>query len=106
MKRFAYSWAFAAVALVVLFIGLTPRAVAQDSGIAGTVLDVAAKPWADIPVHIVSDQGVKLDTKTDAKGRYSFNNLRSGAYTISLTLPGQADPYVGGSVKVASGQPA
>lgn len=104
MKRFAYSWGFAALAFAMLFAGLAPRSAAQDSGIAGTVLDVVAKPWADIPVQIVSDQGVKSDTKTDAKGRYSFNNLRTGAYTISLTLPGQTQPYVGGQVKVASGQ--
>src|SRR5882724_7682190 len=99
MKRLAYSWAFA-----VLVSGLAPSAAAQDSGIAGTILDVAGKPWADIPVQIVSDQGAKLDTKTDAKGRYSFNNLRSGVYTISITLPGQAQPYVGGSVKEGDGQ--
>ena len=104
MKKFAYSWAFAGLAFAVLSAGWAPRASAQDGGIAGTVLDVTAKPWADIPVQIVSDQGVKSDTKTDAKGRYSFNNLRSAAYTISLTLPGQAQPYVGGQVKVGSGQ--
>lgn len=104
MKKFVYSWAFASVAFAVLLAGLAPRASAQDGGIAGTVLDVAAKPWADIPVQIVSDQGVKSDTKTDTKGRYSFNNLRSGVYSISLTLPGQAQQYVGGQVKVGSGQ--
>lgn len=104
MKRLAYSWAFAALAIAVMFAGLAPRAAAQDGGIAGTVLDVAGKPWADIPVQIVSDQGQKSETKTDGKGKYTFNNLRAGAYTITLTLPGQAQQYVGGSVKVASGQ--
>jgi tetratricopeptide (TPR) repeat protein len=104
MKKFAYSWGFAGLAFAMLFAGLAPRASAQDGGIAGQILDVAAKPWADIPVQIVSDQGVKLDTKTDVKGRYSFNNLRSGAYTINITLPGQAQPYVGGQVKVGAGQ--
>ncbi len=104
MKRLAYSLAFAMVAFALFAVGFAPRAVAQDSGIAGTVLDVVAKPWADIPVQIVSDQGTKVDTKTDAKGKYSFNNLRAAIYTISLTLPGQAQPYVGGTVKVGSGQ--
>jgi tetratricopeptide (TPR) repeat protein len=104
MKKFAYSWGFAGLAFAMLFAGLAPRASAQDGGIAGQILDVAAKPWADIPVQIVSDQGVKLDTKTDVKGRYSFNNLRYGMYTINLTLPGQAQPYVGGQVKVGAGQ--
>src|SRR6266481_5313920 len=104
MKRFAHWWAFAGLALAIFFAAMAPRAAAQDGGIAGQILDVVAKPWADIPVQIVSDQGVKSDTKTDAKGHYSFNNLRSGVYTISLTLPGQPQPYVGGSVKVGSSQ--
>src|ERR1700688_2398826 len=104
MKRFAYSWGFAVLAFAMLFAGLAPRSVGQDSGIAGTILDVVAKPWGDIPVQIVSDQGVKSETKTDAKGHYSFNNLRSGVYSITLTLPGQAQPYVGGQVKVSSSQ--
>ena len=104
MKRFAFSWALAILAFATLFAGLTPRAAAQGAGIAGQILDVAAKPWADIPIQIVSDQGQKLETKTDRNGKYSFNNLRSGAYTISLTLPGQKEPYVGGQVKVGDGQ--
>ena len=104
MKRLAYSLAFAGIAFALLFLGLAPRAAAQDGGIAGTILDVVAKPWADIPVTITSDQGAKQETKTDAKGKYAFNNLRSAAYTISLALPGQKDPYVGGVVKVGSGQ--
>jgi tetratricopeptide (TPR) repeat protein len=104
MKRAAYSIAFAMMAIAMMVAGLGPRAAAQDGGIAGTILDVVAKPWGDIPVQIVSDQGQKWDAKTDAKGKYSFNNLRSGVYTITLTLPGQAQPYVGGTVKVGSGQ--
>lgn len=104
MKKLAYSWALASLAFAMLFCAQAPRVAAQQDGaIAGTVLDVAAKPWADIPVEIVSDQGTKSATKTDGKGRFSFNNLRYGAYTISLTLPGQAQPYVGGQVKVSGG---
>jgi len=104
MKRFAHSWAFAGLALVMFFTAMAPRAAAQDGGIAGQILDVVAKPWADIPVQIVSDQGVKSDTKTDKNGKYSFNNLRSGDYTISLNLPGQKEPYTAGKVKVGAGQ--
>jgi len=104
MKRFAYSWAFAVLAFAMLWAGVAPRATAQGGSIAGQILDVAAKPWADIPIQIVSDQGQKQETKTDKNGRYSFTNLRAGTYTISLTLPGQKDPYVGGQVNVGSGQ--
>ena len=104
MKRFTYSWAFAVLAFAMLFAGLAPRAAAQEGAIAGTILDVVGKPWAEIPIQIVSEQGAKQETKTDSKGKYAFNNLRTGAYTISLTLPGQKDPYVGGQVKVGAGQ--
>src|SRR5260370_16517658 len=104
MKRFAHSWAFAGLALAIFFAAMAPRAAAQDGGIAGQILDVVAKPWADIPVQIVSEQGVKSDTKTDKNGKYSFNNLRSGDYTINLNLPGQKEPYTAGKVKVGAGQ--
>jgi tetratricopeptide (TPR) repeat protein len=104
MKRLITSSAFAILALAILFTGLAPRAAAQDGGIAGQILDVAAKPWADIPIQVVSDQGQKQETKTDRNGKYSFNNLRSGEYVLSLTLPGQKEPYVGGKVKVGTGQ--
>jgi tetratricopeptide (TPR) repeat protein len=104
MKRFAYSWAFAAVMLAMAFAGLAPRAAAQGGGIAGQILDVAAKPWADIPIEIVSDTGQKQETKTDKSGKYAFSNLRPGDYVISLTLPGQKEPFVGGKVKVGGGQ--
>src|SRR5215469_1262388 len=89
MKRLAYSRAFAGLALVMLSAVLVPPAAAQEGGISGTILDVVGKPWADIPVQIVSDQGAKQETKTDGKGKYNCSNLRSGVYVISLTLPGQ-----------------
>jgi tetratricopeptide (TPR) repeat protein len=104
MKRFAYSWVFAGLAWAMLLAAWAPRAAAQDSAIAGQIMDVAGKPWADISVQIVSDQGVKSETKTDKNGKYSFNNIRSGEYTISVTLPGQKDPYVPGKVKAGGGQ--
>jgi tetratricopeptide (TPR) repeat protein len=102
MKRLAYSCAFALLAFAVAAVGLAPRAAAQDSGIAGTILDLDGKPWENLGVTIVSDQGSKLDTKTDAKGKYEFHNLRSGVYTLTVQLPNQV--FQGGQVKVAAGQ--
>ncbi|HVO58612.1 MAG TPA: tetratricopeptide repeat protein [Dongiaceae bacterium] len=104
MKRVAaYSWALAVLAFALLFAGSAPRSAAQDSGIGGVILDVAGKPWQDIPVEIVSEQGVKTTTKSDKNGKYAFYNLRSGTYVINLTLPGQAQPY-SAKVLVSSGQ--
>ncbi|HEY6129044.1 MAG TPA: tetratricopeptide repeat protein [Candidatus Acidoferrum sp.] len=104
MKKFAYSQAFTLLAFVLFFAVMAPRAAAQEGSISGQILDVVAKPWADVPVEIVSDQGTKTDTKTDKNGKYVFNNLRPGEYTLSLNLPGQKEPYVAGKVKVGGGQ--
>ena len=43
MKRFAHSWAFAGLALAILFAAMAPRAAAQDGAIAGQILDVVGK---------------------------------------------------------------
>ncbi|HSC46091.1 MAG TPA: tetratricopeptide repeat protein [Candidatus Acidoferrum sp.] len=102
MKRYAYSWAWAALVCAVLLAGLGPRAAAQDGGISGQVLDLNAKPWPDVAVTITSDQGTKTEAKTDAKGNYEFHGLRSGTYAISIQLPNQV--FQGGQVKVSSGQ--
>lgn len=102
MKKLAYSCALAMLAFALMAAGLAPRAAAQDSGIAGTILDLEGKPWENLGVTIVSDQGTKFETKTDAKGRYEFHNLRSGTYSLNVQLPNQA--FQGGQIKVGAGQ--
>lgn len=102
MKRLAYSCAFAVLALAMAVAGLAPRAGAQDSGIAGTILDLQGNPWPDLGVTVMSDQGTKFEAKTDQKGKYEFHNLRAGVYTLTVQLPNQA--FQGGQVKVGAGQ--
>jgi tetratricopeptide (TPR) repeat protein len=102
MKRLAFSCTLAVFVFLVTFAGLAPRVAAQDSGIAGTILDLEGKPWENLGVAVVSDQGTKFEAKTDAKGRYEFRNLRAGTYTLTVQLPNQV--FQGGQVKVASGQ--
>jgi tetratricopeptide (TPR) repeat protein len=104
MKRLAYSCALAMLVFAAMAVGLAPRAAAQDSGIAGTILDLQGKPWENLGVTIVSDQGTKFETKTDAKGKYEFHNLRSGTYTLTVQLPNQPQAFQGGQVKVGAGQ--
>jgi tetratricopeptide (TPR) repeat protein len=102
MKKIAYSWAFTALAFALFLAGLAPRVTAQDTGIVGQILDPAGKPWEDIPVHVVSDQGAPVDTKTDKEGKFAFHNLRPAIYTLTVKLPNQE--FQGGQVKVQSGQ--
>jgi tetratricopeptide (TPR) repeat protein len=88
MNNFRNSWKWTICALALLLAVAVPRAAAQnDNSIRGTILDVAGKPWAAMTVQIVTDQGAKQETKTDDKGNYTFRNLKSGGYTVSVILP-------------------
>jgi tetratricopeptide (TPR) repeat protein len=81
-------WVFAVVLMMALVSALAPRAAAQNDGsISGQIMDITGKPWAEIGIQSVSDQGAKADAKTDKDGKYSFHNLRSGIYTVYVQLP-------------------
>ncbi|MGB7283775.1 MAG: tetratricopeptide repeat protein [Candidatus Acidiferrum sp.] len=103
MKRFWKSWAWAAVFAAGLVCLCAPLAVAQTGGsISGTILDVVGKPWYNIPMQCVSDQGAKQETKTGPDGKYSFVNLRPGIYHVYIILPAPNKPY-DIQIQVASG---
>jgi len=96
MKRFLKAWALAAILMAALASVLAPRAAAQTGSIAGTILDVNGKPWPEVSIRAVSDQGAKQETKTDAGGKYSVPNLRAGVYTVFIVFPPPNDkqaPY-------------
>jgi len=106
MKSSDKSWVLAAMMLVALAGAFAPRAAAQgDSTIKGQILDVAGKPWADMGVQAVSDQGAKSETKTDKDGNYVFSHLRAGVYSVFVLLPAPNKPYEG-QVRISSGQEA
>ena len=84
----------AALAFGVVCGGLAPRSAAQNDGnIAGTILTVDGKPWAELTMQLVSDQGAKQETKTDKDGNYGFRNLKAGVYHVSAVLPAPNKPY-------------
>src|SRR5437588_3797857 len=87
MKRFHKSWALAAILAAVLASVLAPRAAAQTGSISGSIMDVNGKPWADVVILAVSDQGAKQETKTDSGGKFSLPNLRSGIYSVFIVFP-------------------
>ena len=106
MKSSHKSWVFAAMMLAVLASVLAPRSAAQgDCTIKGQILDVAGKPWVDMGVQAVSDQGAKTETKTDKDGNYVFPHLRAGVYSVFVLLPAPNKPYEG-QVRLSSGQEA
>lgn len=87
------SWAVSIGLLAALVCGLAPRAAAQDGQANGQILDVTGKPWVDLGIQAVSDQGAKAETKTDKDGNFSFHGLRNGIYTIYIVLPAPNKPY-------------
>lgn len=88
------SLVFAVVFLAAVVCALAPCAAAQNDGsISGQIMDITGKPWPDIGIQAVSDQGVKAETKTDSNGKYSVRNLRAGVYTVSIILPAPNKPF-------------
>jgi tetratricopeptide (TPR) repeat protein len=108
MKRFNQSWALAAFLLAALGSVLAPRAAAQSGSVSGTILDVSGKPWVNVVIRSVSDQGAKQETKTDNDGKFSLPNLRAGIYTVYIVFPPPNDKQAPYEVKcrVQSGDDA
>jgi tetratricopeptide (TPR) repeat protein len=108
MKRLGKSMWLAVLLAGALVTVLSPRAAAQNGSIVGTILDVNGKPWFGLNVQAVSDQGAKLDAKTDAEGKFAIRNLRPGVYTLTITtFPAPNDkqsPVSMGQLKVSSGE--
>jgi tetratricopeptide (TPR) repeat protein len=108
MKRCLKSWTLAAMLMATLASVLAPRAAAQAGSISGTILDVTGKPWADVGIRAVSEQGAKQETKTDSAGKFSLPNMRTGIYTVFLIFPPPNDKQAPYEVKlrVQSGEEA
>jgi len=104
------SWGLAVILAFACMFAFAPKAAAQNGSISGTVLDLNAKPWAGLTVQIVSDQGAKQEAKTDSDGKYSFQGLRPGVYTVTIvSFPPPNDkqpPYPMAKVQVQSGEVA
>src|SRR6266581_5826620 len=108
MKRFHNSWALATILVAALASVLAPRAAAQTGSISGSIMDVNGKPWAEVVIRSVSDQGAKQETKTDSGGKFSLPNLRAGIYTVFVVFPPPNDKQAPYEVKtrVQSGEDA
>lgn len=97
-------WVRFALIAAALACTMAPRATAQmDASLSGNVLDVNGKPWPDMVIDAVTDQGAKLNTKTDKDGHYAFHNIRAGVYTLTVELPAPNKPYEFAKVQVSSG---
>src|SRR6266404_1677065 len=87
------SWVTSIVLLAAFACAFAPRAAAQDGVVSGQILDVTGKPWGDLGIQAVSDQGAKSDTKTDKDGNFAIRGLRNGVYKLFIQLPAPNKPY-------------
>jgi hypothetical protein len=100
-------FALAVIFAFTLMFSVAPQASAQLGGsVSGQILDIAGKPWVDIGVEAVSDQGAKSSAITDKNGNFTFTNLRAGEYSISVLLPPPNQPYMAAKIRVSSGSEA
>jgi tetratricopeptide (TPR) repeat protein len=108
MKIFNKSVLLAAMLMTALGVILVPGAAAQTGSISGSIMDINGKPWADVGIRAVSEQGAKQETKTDSGGKFSLPNLRSGIYTVFVIFPPPNDKQAPYEVKtrVQSGEDA
>ena len=91
-----------AVALMLL---LAATSAAQVGRIAGQVLDLEGKPYADLTLKITSkDYGIVQEVKTDKKGQFSLGGLRTGLYHIGFFRDGKAITPWEMPVQVKSGE--
>ncbi len=83
-----------AIALILGFaamLGTATAALAQvpNASVTGTVVDQAGKPFPDVTLMFVNDQGTKYEVKTDKAGRYNSRNMRPGVYTLTVKVKDQ-----------------
>lgn len=79
---------------IVLFIGCSREEEVQYNhcGINGTI-DVGSSPWShpngfSVTLESVSDHSIKHTAVSDAKGRFGFQDIEAGIYTINAEKEG------------------
>ena len=79
-------------ALAALAVLLTSGvALAQQASLAGTVRDQTGAPLPGVTVELTAPHNATLAAATDASGKYRFDRVVAGSYTLSFRLPNFAD---------------
>ena len=68
----------------ILFLGLI---IAQDLSIGGIVYDSDSSPIVDANI-VLAGENIEFGTATDENGFFTFKNLKSGEYIISVSVIG------------------
>jgi len=66
-----------------------PQRLGQLAVVQGTVSDSESSPLKDVDITLESaDHAYKFVTRSDAQGRYLFNDVPPGTYTLRCSKPG------------------
>src|SRR5256885_5617092 len=79
------------IAVAVIVCVLAPLAAFAQGSVAGIVRDQTGAPLPGGPVELTQAHGSPTATATDATGRYRFDSVAPGSYTISFRLLNFAD---------------
>ncbi len=80
---------FRSLALLLLLVAVTGQAQTPLATITGLTTDPSGSAVAGATLALTNqDTGVKLSSKSNAAGAYSFPNLPTGAYTLTAEAPG------------------
>lgn len=81
---------FSAKVIVGLFILLFTQQAWAASTIAGVIYDFRSNPLPDIDVELYGETSYRARARTDSNGKYQFDNLGDGRFTITI-LPFRYD---------------
>lgn len=71
-----------------------PKTEGGNASISGTVVDTVEAIITDANISLSSDSIVRQTTTSNADGAYSFQNIASGVYAITVTRSGYAPTFV------------
>jgi hypothetical protein len=99
--RFCFRSAITIAAILLL---TAPFAVAQETtgGLQGSVADSNGVPIAGAIIEATGPMG-KVNTTTDAEGKYRFPRLAAGTYTVTASFVGY-QPNTAENVRVTLGE--
>jgi len=97
-----FRWLAGAVFVLAM---LAARDVAAQSVVSGTVTDPQSAVVPDARVALLSGTSEVRTTRTDAQGRYHFDAVQPGNYSVSVSAPGFQTAR-SASVTVSGGQSA
>lgn len=90
---------YSLLTLFCLALTCSPLSAAQQdkASLSGTVRDGHGSPIAGVTVHLQAKgttAGGNPTAQTDSKGRYRFDGLHQGVYTLSTSMPGYEDSRI------------